>query len=62
MPVISVGNLTWGGNGKTPMVEFVARLLADTGIPPLILTRVSLSLLSSFFLSIFLGSLQGCTR
>ncbi|XP_022848439.1 probable tetraacyldisaccharide 4'-kinase, mitochondrial isoform X2 [Olea europaea var. sylvestris] len=39
VPVISVGNLTWGGNGKTPMVEFVARLLADTGIPPLILTR-----------------------
>ncbi|XP_075672278.1 putative tetraacyldisaccharide 4'-kinase, mitochondrial [Castanea sativa] len=39
VPVISVGNLTWGGNGKTPMVEFIARFLADSGIPPLILTR-----------------------
>ncbi|KAI7731023.1 hypothetical protein M8C21_017417 [Ambrosia artemisiifolia] len=40
VPVISVGNLTWGGNGKTPMVEFVANLLVnDVGISPLILTR-----------------------
>ncbi|XAR67424.1 Tetraacyldisaccharide 4'-kinase [Bertholletia excelsa] len=39
VPVISVGNLTWGGNGKTPMVEFVARWLADSGTSPLILTR-----------------------
>lgn len=40
VPVISVGNLTWGGNGKTPMVEFIARWLSDSGISPLILTRV----------------------
>ncbi|XP_052206549.1 probable tetraacyldisaccharide 4'-kinase, mitochondrial isoform X2 [Diospyros lotus] len=39
VPVISVGNLTWGGNGKTPMVEFLARWLADSGISPLILSR-----------------------
>ncbi|GLU23711.1 hypothetical protein SLE2022_396980 [Rubroshorea leprosula] len=39
VPVISVGNLTWGGNGKTPMVEFIAKYLADCGISPLILTR-----------------------
>ncbi|KAK6132855.1 hypothetical protein DH2020_033386 [Rehmannia glutinosa] len=39
VPVISVGNLTWGGNGKTPMVEFLARSFADYGISPLILTR-----------------------
>ncbi|XVF70710.1 hypothetical protein PTKIN_Ptkin11bG0184500 [Pterospermum kingtungense] len=39
VPVISVGNLTWGGNGKTPMVEFIAKCLADYGISPLILTR-----------------------
>ncbi|CAL2254697.1 unnamed protein product [Prunus armeniaca] len=39
VPVISVGNLTWGGNGKTPMAEFIARFLADSGISPLILTR-----------------------
>ncbi|KAL3508472.1 hypothetical protein ACH5RR_027873 [Cinchona calisaya] len=39
VPVISVGNLTWGGNGKTPMVEYIARWLLDFGISPLILTR-----------------------
>ncbi|XP_059664833.1 probable tetraacyldisaccharide 4'-kinase, mitochondrial [Cornus florida] len=39
VPVISIGNLTWGGNGKTPMVEFIARWLAVSGISPLILTR-----------------------
>lgn len=42
MPVISVGNLTWGGNGKTPMVEFIALCLSHSGISPLILTRVLL--------------------
>ncbi|KAE8689651.1 hypothetical protein F3Y22_tig00110933pilonHSYRG00234 [Hibiscus syriacus] len=42
VPVISVGNLTWGGNGKTPMVEFLAKRLADYGISSLILTRVFL--------------------
>lgn len=40
MPVISVGNLSWGGNGKTPMVEFIANWLLHSGISPLILTRV----------------------
>ncbi|RWR72924.1 putative tetraacyldisaccharide 4'-kinase, mitochondrial isoform X1 [Cinnamomum micranthum f. kanehirae] len=39
VPVISVGNLSWGGNGKTPMVEYIARFLVDAGISPLILTR-----------------------
>ncbi|KAL0311004.1 UNVERIFIED_CONTAM: putative tetraacyldisaccharide 4'-kinase, mitochondrial [Sesamum angustifolium] len=39
VPVISVGNLTWGGNGKTPMVQFLARCFADDGLSPLILTR-----------------------
>ncbi|CAA7032410.1 unnamed protein product [Microthlaspi erraticum] len=39
VPVISVGNLSWGGNGKTPMVEYISRLLVDSGISPLILTR-----------------------
>ncbi|ESQ47830.1 hypothetical protein EUTSA_v10020871mg [Eutrema salsugineum] len=39
VPVISVGNLSWGGNGKTPMVEFITQLLVDSGISPLILTR-----------------------
>ncbi|KAK1682271.1 hypothetical protein QYE76_043119 [Lolium multiflorum] len=39
VPVVSVGNLTWGGNGKTPMVDFLARRFHNIGISPLILTR-----------------------
>ena len=26
-PVISVGNLTYGGSGKTPLIEYLIRLL-----------------------------------
>ena len=40
IPVISVGNLTWGGTGKTPMVECLARHLLSVGVCPLILMRV----------------------
>ncbi|KAL2944615.1 putative tetraacyldisaccharide 4'-kinase mitochondrial [Bienertia sinuspersici] len=39
IPVISVGNLTWGGNGKTPMVEFLSHWFSNSGISPLILSR-----------------------
>jgi tetraacyldisaccharide 4'-kinase len=38
-PVISVGNLTVGGSGKTPIVEHIARLLVAQGERPAILTR-----------------------
>jgi tetraacyldisaccharide 4'-kinase len=38
-PVVSVGNLRVGGSGKTPMVEYIARLLLDAGERPAILTR-----------------------
>ncbi|MDX6444969.1 MAG: tetraacyldisaccharide 4-kinase [Blastocatellia bacterium] len=38
-PVISVGNLTMGGTGKTPLVEWIARELAQTGMRVCILTR-----------------------
>ena len=38
-PVISVGNLTWGGTGKTPLVEFLARKISAFRKTPLILTR-----------------------
>jgi tetraacyldisaccharide 4'-kinase len=39
VPVISVGNLTLGGVGKTPMVIYVARLLKAKGFKPAVLTR-----------------------
>jgi tetraacyldisaccharide 4'-kinase len=38
-PVVSVGNLTAGGTGKTPLVEWVARALAGEGLRPCVLTR-----------------------
>jgi len=38
-PVISVGNLRVGGSGKTPIVEYIARLLVSAGERPAILTR-----------------------
>jgi hypothetical protein len=42
VPVVSVGNITWGGNGKTPMVEYLARAFHRLGVSPLLLTRASL--------------------
>ena len=38
-PVISVGNLTTGGTGKTPLVEWIAREIAGQGKRVCILTR-----------------------
>jgi len=38
-PVISVGNLTFGGTGKTPFVEHLARRLRFEGFRPAILSR-----------------------
>jgi len=38
-PVVSVGNLTVGGTGKTPMVAYLARLVADMGRRPVIVSR-----------------------
>ena len=39
VPVISVGNLTMGGTGKTPMVAWVVARLKETGRRPSILIR-----------------------
>ena len=39
VPVISVGNLTTGGTGKTPLVAWIATQLAHTGKRVCILTR-----------------------
>ena len=33
VPVVSVGNLTLGGTGKTPMVEWIARWYRQRGRP-----------------------------
>jgi tetraacyldisaccharide 4'-kinase len=39
MPVFSVGNLTLGGTGKTPLVAWVARRLAADGRRPAIVSH-----------------------
>ncbi|MFA6284005.1 MAG: tetraacyldisaccharide 4'-kinase [Desulfurivibrionaceae bacterium] len=39
VPVVSIGNLTLGGTGKTPMVRYVTRLLLDKGLHPAIVSR-----------------------
>ena len=38
-PVISIGNITTGGTGKTPLVEYIARTIASQGKKVCILTR-----------------------
>jgi tetraacyldisaccharide 4'-kinase len=38
-PVISIGNLSVGGSGKTPIVAALARMLVDIGQRPAILSR-----------------------
>ncbi len=38
-PVISVGNLTVGGSGKTPLAAEIARMLLESGERPSILSR-----------------------
>ncbi len=39
VPVISVGNLTMGGTGKTPMVAMLAKTLRQWGYRPAIISR-----------------------
>ncbi len=38
-PVISIGNITWGGTGKTPFAELLARKISTFKKTPLVLTR-----------------------
>ncbi len=39
VPVLSVGNLTMGGTGKTPVVHYIAGLLRNNGYNPSIVSR-----------------------
>jgi tetraacyldisaccharide 4'-kinase len=39
VPVVSVGNLTWGGTGKTPMVEWLARWFTAQQVRVTIVSR-----------------------
>jgi tetraacyldisaccharide 4'-kinase len=39
IPVVSVGNITVGGTGKTPVVELLSRKLKEQGFSPGIVTR-----------------------
>jgi tetraacyldisaccharide 4'-kinase len=39
VPVISVGNVTVGGSGKTPLAEVVVLALAEIGVRPAIISR-----------------------
>ena len=39
VPVISIGNLTMGGTGKTPLVIYVADILLQKGYKPAVISR-----------------------
>ena len=39
IPVVSVGNVTVGGNGKTPLCQYIAADLLQRGYKPVILSR-----------------------
>ena len=47
-PVISIGNLSFGGTGKTPVTIAIAKYLAESGMKVCILTRGYKSKASSF--------------
>ena len=39
VPCISVGNIAWGGTGKTPLVRWLGRWFIERGHKPVVLTR-----------------------
>jgi tetraacyldisaccharide 4'-kinase len=39
VPIISVGNITFGGTGKTPMIVHLAQKVIEMGLNPVVLTR-----------------------
>lgn len=38
-PVVSVGNISWGGTGKTPVVDYILDMTAKAGLRTVVLTR-----------------------
>ena len=38
-PVISIGNLAVGGSGKTPMAVWLAKMLVEKGVRPVVISR-----------------------
>ena len=39
VPCISVGNIAWGGTGKTPLTRWLGQWFIDRGHKPVVLTR-----------------------
>ncbi len=39
VPVVSIGNITMGGTGKTPLVDYVVKYYTERGLKPAILSR-----------------------
>jgi tetraacyldisaccharide 4'-kinase len=39
VPIISVGNITFGGTGKTPMIVYLTQKVIQMGLNPVVLTR-----------------------
>lgn len=38
-PVISIGNISWGGTGKTPVTDYLLGKTTEAGLRPAVLTR-----------------------
>ncbi len=38
-PTVSVGNIAWGGTGKTPLVRWLCAWAGERGLKPVVLTR-----------------------
>lgn len=38
-PTVSIGNICWGGTGKTPLTEWIVQWAVNEGLTPAVLTR-----------------------
>ena len=57
VPVVAVGNIGWGGSGKTPLAGWLLRWAANRGLSPVLLTRGYRSLATRFPLLVTADSL-----